>query len=278
MTTLHTKGILLPSGFRVSVTTAGNPENPPLVFLHGLTVSARAYADLIEELAEEHGWYVIAPDAPNHGDSGSLPWGHSISDIADILSELVDELDIVLPVIVGHSMGGGIAVEFAHRYPWAVRDLILLDAAAGKEHHDGISVKPGHSIPVRALRIALGGLIDVAGDSVRAWRNRTPAERRDLVTALRASVDGFRFVRTAKALMDADTEKALDRIRRWGIPTTVVHGELDQIIPLDAGISTAAAANAELLIIQGGFHSWMLADPVLAADVIDIAVSGVGRG
>ncbi|AGK87536.1 esterase/lipase [Mycobacterium phage HINdeR] len=255
---------VLPSGFRIAVTTAGQPHWPALVLLHGLTVSAKAYEELIEELAGYH-YYVIAPDAPNHGDSGSLPWGHTIGDIADILADTLDGLDTEHAVVVGHSMGGGLAVEFAARYPERVDAVVLLDAAAGKEHHEGITIAPGRTMPRRAVRFAVGGLIDVLGDGCAALRQRTHTERLSLLSMLKDSVHGFRFVRTAHALMRADTLPLLEKIRANGTPVGVIHGEHDQIIPFAAGVSAAAATNATLYKIMGGFHSWMLADPEFGA-------------
>ncbi|QKO02453.1 esterase/lipase [Mycobacterium phage DroogsArmy] len=255
---------VLPSGFRIAVTTAGQSHWPALVLLHGLTVSAKAYEELIEELAGHH-FYVIAPDAPNHGDSGSLPWGHTIADIAEILGETLDALDIEHAVVVGHSMGGGLAVEFAASNPERVDAVVLLDAAAGKEHHEGIAIAPGRSIPRRAARFAVGGLIDVLGDGCAAMRMRSGSERLSLLSMLKDSVNGLRFVRTAYALMRADTLPLLEAIREHGIPTGVIHGELDQIIPFEAGWSAAEATGGTLYKIMGGFHSWMLADPEFGA-------------
>ncbi|AJD82480.1 esterase [Mycobacterium phage Sheen] len=272
--TLRNKGMLTRNGFLSWITTAGDKDGSPLVLLHGLSVSAKAYEELIEDLAGR-GFYVIAPDAPNHGGSGSLPWGHTIGDMADILADTLAILDIEQAVIVGHSMGGGLAVEFAARYPQMVTAAVLMDAAAGKEHHDGVSVKPGFTIPTRAVRIALGSIVDVLGDGYAAMASRTNEQRLSLLSTLKESVRGFRFIRTAEALMRADTEPLLEKMAANRVPTAVIHGEWDQIIPLDAGISTAAAALATLYIVKGGFHSWMLADPELAADLIVHAVVGL---
>ncbi|AUV62017.1 esterase/lipase [Mycobacterium phage SWU2] len=264
--------LVLPSGFRIAVTTAGEKYWPALVLLHGLSVSAKAYEELITQLSD-HGYYVIAPDVPNHGDSGSLPWGHTIGDIAEIVDETLSVLDIERAVFVGHSMGGGLVVEIAALFPWLVKAAVLMDAAAGKEHHEGVAVAPGRTIPRRAARIALGSLVDVLGDGYAAMRSRTHTERLSLLSMLRESVGGFRFVKVAHALMRADTVPLLERMRADGVPTAVIHGECDQIVPLAAGISAAVAANADLYVVAGGFHSWMLADPELAAELIDTAAS-----
>lgn len=263
--------LVLSDGFRVAVTTAGDPDNPPLVLLHGLTVSASAYTELIEELAER-GWYVVAPDAADHGGTDSLPWGHTVADMADVLARALTSLNIEQAIIAGHSMGGGLAVEFAALYPERAVAVVLLDAAAGKEHHEGIAVAPGPSVPLRAVRIAPGGLVDVLGDGYTAMRSRSHTERLSLLSILKGSVSGCRCFRAAYALMQADTVPLLKQLRSDGVPTAVVHGEYDQIIPLAAGLSAARLAGGDFYTVEGGFHSWMLADPDFAADIIGIAL------
>ncbi|ASZ75493.1 esterase/lipase [Mycobacterium phage Kimona] len=265
--------LILPNGFRVAVTTAGQPYWPALVLLHGLTVSAGAYAELIEELVE-HGYYVIAPDAPNHGGSGSLPCGHTVGDMADILALMFSELDTVHALVVGHSMGGGLAVEFAARYPELVDGVVLLDAAAGAEFHESIRVGPKHTLALRAAQKLAGAFVDVVGDGITAMRSRSLRGKLSLLSTLKDSVDGFRFVQVAKALMDFDSAPALEKLKANRVPTAVIHGEHDQIIPVEAGISAALAAGGSFFLVENAFHSWMLADPEFAADLIEVAVAG----
>ncbi|QNJ57013.1 esterase [Mycobacterium phage Deloris] len=262
------KTILTADGFRVGVTEVG--FGVPLVFLHGLSVSAQAYEELLVLLADK-GFRVIGLDAANHGDSGTLPWGHSIEDMTKVTLDALDQLDIHRAVFAGHSMGGGMVVEIAARHPHRVAAAILLDAAAGAEHHKGIAITPGPSIPYRAVKFFVGGLTDVVGDGVEALRGRTPRERLSLLTNLRESVSGLRFVRAAYALMKADTVPLLKAMQRHGVPTAVLHGLHDQIVPYAAGLSAAKLTEATFYGVDG-YHSWMLADPELAADLMALAL------
>jgi pimeloyl-ACP methyl ester carboxylesterase len=263
---------VLDNGQRINVITAGS--GTPLVLMHGLSVRASTYTEVIEALAEL-GFYVIAPDAPNHGDSGSLPWGHTVTDMIEFLPHLLDRLDIVQAVIAGHSMGGAMAVEFAANYPDRTLAAILMDAAAGPEYHEGVALTPGPNIPTRALRFAVGGLVDILGDAVTAYRSRTLRERLDLLSILKGSVNGCRFIRAAKALTDADSEQQLEKMRLARVRTVVIHGEHDQIVPFEAGRSTAVATDGHLYMVTGGFHSWLLADPEFAAEKIQHALAQV---
>ncbi|AHJ86520.1 esterase/lipase [Mycobacterium phage 20ES] len=262
------KTILTADGFRVGVTEVGT--GVPLVFLHGLSVSAQAYEEMLVLLADK-GFRVIGLDAANHGDSGTLPWGHSIEDMTKVTLDALDQLDIHRAIFAGHSMGGGMVVEIAARHPHRVAAAVLLDAAAGAEHHKGIAITPGPSIPYRAAKFFFGGLTDVIGDGVEALKDRTPRERLNLLTNLRESVSGLRFVRAAYALMKADTVPLLQAMQRHGVPTAVLHGLHDQIVPYAAGLSAAKLTDATFYGVDG-YHSWMLADPELAADLICLAL------
>lgn len=262
------KTIVTESGHRVGVSEVGT--GVPMVFLHGLSVSAQAYRELMEMLAWR-GFRVIALDAADHGSSSTLPWGHTLKDMTDMALEALDQLDIHRAIFAGHSMGGGMVVEIAAHHPERVAAAILMDAAAGAEHHKGIALTPGPTIPYRALRFFVGGAIDIIGDGIEAYRTRMPKDRAALVKNLKGSLSSLRFVRAAYALMKADTVPLLKSMKHQGVPTAVLHGVHDQIVPYASGVSAAKLADAALYAVDG-FHSWMLADPEQAADLIMLAL------
>lgn len=265
------KTIVLEDGFRVGVTQHGT--GTPLVFLHGLSVSARAYEELFMELADK-GFAVTALDAVNHGRTGSLPWGHTVEDMIEVTRRAIEALGIHHAVLVGHSMGGGMVVELAARYPDLTIAAILMDAAAGLEHHANIKVAPTSTIPFRAAQKLAAFTVDCIADGFHGMSIRDCDENADFFGRLRASVSGFRFVRAAYALMKADTPPLLEKMRAHSVPTAVIHGEHDQIVPLAAGVSAAKAADGKVYVVEGGFHSWMIADPGLGADAIRVALEG----
>lgn len=250
--TLRRTTITLDDGFRVGVTTAGT--GTPLVFLHGLSLTAQAYEDLFVELADQ-GFRVIALDAVNHGRTDSLPWGHSVADMIGVTARALTQLGIHHAVMVGHSMGGGMVVEFAARHPHRTAAAILLNAAAGAEHHSGLKVGPYSTLAWRAARKLGAAMVDLVCDGAQAGKFNTP-------------MAGLRCVRAALALLRADTVPLLKTLRANAVRTAVIHSEFDQIVPFAAGVSAARDAAARLYEIKGAFHSWMLADPGLAAHVI----------
>ncbi|QGZ16862.1 esterase/lipase [Mycobacterium phage Phaded] len=269
MVALKRKTIVLADGFRVGVDYAGTGP-VPLVFLHGLGATGRAYDEMLQRLADK-GFRVIALDAVNHGRTGSMRWGHSVEDMTSVTMRTLDALKIDKAIFVGHSMGGGMLVEIAARNPHRVAAAILMDAATGQEHHDATKVGNYGTLAWRAAKKLAGAAVDIVGDSMDAFKLRDAEERLSLLETLRNGAGGFRFPRAAYALMRANTVPLLNAMQRHGVPTAVLHGLHDQIVPYAAGVSTAKMTDATFYAVDG-YHSWMLADPELAADLIDLAL------
>ncbi|MGZ6054494.1 MAG: alpha/beta fold hydrolase [Isosphaeraceae bacterium] len=259
--------IVLDNGFRVGVTQGGH--GIPLVFLHGLGVSARAYTEMLELLAA-NGFYVYGLDAPDHGRSDELPWGHTIADMAHIVRQALDRLNVMgESIVVGHSMGGAIAVEYAARYPGNVETVFLFNAAAGEEHHRGVAFTPGPTMPIRGARFFAGAFKDVVGDFRRAGKRRGLCEALSLAHMLRQSVSGVGSLKAVYALMKDDTKLALRTMKRFGVQTVIVHGTEDGIVPVDAAYSVWKLTGGRIHLLGGRFHSWMISEPELALEVIN---------
>jgi pimeloyl-ACP methyl ester carboxylesterase len=103
-------------------------QGPPIVCIHGLTANAFSFQAYADELASDH--RVIAYDLRGRGDSDKLEDGYNIPIHAADLSELIDELELERPILIGHSLGALIALYFAAHYPDKVSKLVLVDAGA----------------------------------------------------------------------------------------------------------------------------------------------------
>lgn len=113
-------------GLTVKALTHGDPSNPPLVALHGWMDNAASFTPLASKL-DRH--YVIAIDLPGHGRSDRRPVGTSYfhADYALDVAHVIEELGLDSFVLMGHSMGGGVATLVAASMPDRVRHLILID-------------------------------------------------------------------------------------------------------------------------------------------------------
>ncbi|MBX7112617.1 MAG: alpha/beta fold hydrolase, partial [Dehalococcoidia bacterium] len=99
-------------------------EGPPLVLLHGITSSSRAWSEVLPGLAERH--TVIAPDLLGHGESAKPMGDYSLGAYASGVRDLLVALGIERATVVGHSLGGGIAMQLAYQFPERVERLALV--------------------------------------------------------------------------------------------------------------------------------------------------------
>jgi pimeloyl-ACP methyl ester carboxylesterase len=100
----------------------------PLVLLHGAGSNGHAWHYQYEHLGNRHS--PIAPDLPGHGHSSGVEGLHSVEDCAAFTLAFLDALRLDSAVVVGHSMGGAIAMELALRHPARVKALVLIATAA----------------------------------------------------------------------------------------------------------------------------------------------------
>ncbi len=104
--------------------------------LHGVGGNGAVFAPLMDRLAEKHS--PCAFDQPGHGRSGGLDSLGSIERMTDFTRALIEKLDLRRPVLLGHSLGGAIALEYALRYPQEVRALVLCASGARIEIPDAV--------------------------------------------------------------------------------------------------------------------------------------------
>ena len=112
--------------------TFGDDKSPPVMIVHGLYGSGRNWGIIAKRLSDH--FFVITVDLRNHGDS---PWSdtHNYDVMADDLVEVINSLKIK-PNIIGHSMGGKVAMVLALKRPNLVKNLIIADIAPVKYEHD----------------------------------------------------------------------------------------------------------------------------------------------
>jgi non-heme chloroperoxidase len=232
----------------------------PVVFSHGWPLSADAWEDQMLFLGA-HGYRCIAHDRRGHGRS-SQPWnGNDIDTYADDLATLVETLDLRDVILVGHSTGGGEVARYIGRYGTKRVSRVVLIGA----------------VPPQMLKTAAnpGGLpietFDAIRDGVRADRSQyfkdltvpfyganRPGARvsqglRDsfwlqgMQAGLKAVVD------CVKAFSETDFTNDL---KAFDVPTLILHGDDDQIVPIanSALLSAKAIAKARLVVYPGGSH------------------------
>src|SRR3954452_10291427 len=119
-------------GHRVSYRTAG--EGPVLLLIHGITGTSEQWNDAFPLLAERY--TVVAPDLLGHGHSAKPRGDYSLGAFAVSIRDLLIALGHRRATVVGHSLGGGIAMQFAYEYPVFAERLVLVSSGGlGREVH-----------------------------------------------------------------------------------------------------------------------------------------------
>jgi pimeloyl-ACP methyl ester carboxylesterase len=116
-----------------------DPNLPPILLLHGLASASHIW-NLVALLLAARGYVVTALDQRGHGESDKPNTGYDFATILADDTAAVQALDIERPVIVGHSWGAMVALEYAVRHPDAVTALVLVDGGANQ-----LSLRPGWS-------------------------------------------------------------------------------------------------------------------------------------
>src|SRR4051794_1180238 len=157
MTTSPVRESVVVHGHRRAYVRAGS--GPALLLLHGIGNSCQTWAGVIDRLAESH--TVIAPDLLGHGESDKPRGDYSIAAYANGMRDLLSVLGIEQATVVGHSLGGGIALQFAYQFPERCQRLALVGSGGlGPELSAGLraATLPGAEVVLTALTGVSGPL------------------------------------------------------------------------------------------------------------------------
>lgn len=257
----------LDDGHEVGVSVGG--KGVPLVFMHGLALSRRAYLGMLSRAAGL-GFLVIAIDSAGHGDTHNLPRdAGELADRAGLTLRTLDALGIGQAVFAGHSMGGRVAIQLAAVAPDRVLAVLLLDAAAGASFDEAVPAIVRS--PRKAVRTILGIAYDTQRDPFRLLSIAEGSRYLRLLgsVALKNARHPVGLTGAARAIMQSgDYTPFLHTMREHEIPTIVLHGEKDLIVPFDSARDLAEDADATLYCVPGAYHSWMIASPKHGADAL----------
>jgi len=227
----------LPGG-TIAYTTAGTGE--PLLLIHGLGGTRRTWRLVIDSLAATH--TVIAPDLPGHGESNAPAGDYSLGAHAAAMRDFVVALGYSSTTVAGHSLGGGIALQFAYQFPSHTRRLLLISSGG---------LGPELSVVLRAATLP-GAAPVVAGlASLPEGVRRSVLEtvifpgllaRQDagaasgLLRGLAGPRQRQAFLRTARSVVDWHGQTvgaSRQLVLLTDIPVSIIWGSNDKTIPPD---------------------------------------------
>lgn len=251
----------------VEILERGSPSGLPVLLLHGVTDSCRAFEPMMRALPPS--LRVVAPSMRGHGGSDAPESGFGPKDMAADVARLLDALEIDRAIVLGHSMGGSVALRFALQHPGRTLGLMLVGACArwrGNVEFDGLARD------VEALRDPIDE------GFVRAFQESTvarPVPAAFMDGAIRESLRvPARVWREAfRALAAEDVTAELGRI---GVPVVLICGERDDLARAQQALLREGLRGSAMMLQAGAGHAPHWEDPSHAAGLLaDFAASVV---
>jgi len=263
-------------GHRVNFTIAG--QGPAVVLIHGVAGRATQWDQTVELLAPTH--TVIAPDLLGHGESAKPRGDYSLGAHASGIRDLLVGLGIERASIVGHSLGGGIAMQFSYQFPERCERLVLVSSGGlGDEVHPLLraATLPGSEFVLPLL--AHPRVLEVAALLPRALGQVGLRARPDLSEMARGyqSLSNAEarsaFIHTLRSVIDPTGQRinATDRLYLASqMPTLIVWGARDRIIPVQhAQPAHEGMPGSRVAVFDTAGHFPQLDDPTRFARTLE---------
>jgi pimeloyl-ACP methyl ester carboxylesterase len=261
-------------GHSVAYRRGGSGE--AVVLIHGLAGNSKTWKDVMPALAT--GWDVIAPDLLGHGESAKPMGDYSLGAHASGLRDLLLTLGVQHATIVGHSFGGGVAMQFAYQHPEMCDRLVLVGSGGLGREVSWLLRLVTLPLAEQTMPLLFQRRVADAGIAVSRFLHRRGLRAPHVGEMLRsyASLAGAEnrkaFVRTIRTVIEpsGQTVSALDRLYLAAhVPTLIVWGANDQIIPVaHAHAAHVAIAGSRLEILPDLGHFPHTQDPERFVEVL----------
>jgi pimeloyl-ACP methyl ester carboxylesterase len=262
-------------GHRVVYRIAGS--GPPVVLIHGMVNSSRHWEEVALRLADEY--TVVAPDLIGHGDSATPRGDYSLGAHAASIRDLLAAIGIDRATLVGHSLGGGVAMQFFYQFPQRTERIVLV--SSGGLGRDVSPLLRTAALPGASGLLSLAAhrrVLDALWGAGRRLRQRGSARGvylQAIARALRpleAPSARQAFLQTLRSVIDVHGQRVSARDRLYllqALPTLIVWGERDNTIPLAHGREAhAAAPGSRFETLPRAAHFPHLEDPEGLAAVL----------
>lgn len=241
----------------------------PLILLHGWSMSHAVFAEFSSYI--QAGYRLLIPDLPGHGQSSSVE-PCTLENYADQLVYWLNKLGLTQISVLGWSLGGQLAMRLAIDRPELVNRLVLISTTPRFCAGEGWSA----GLAAGELRVLKRGLPQHYRSTMGTFFDRQfgageiSAARRLEILRFAVRPVGLpqpeSACRTLDILGQEDLREILDRIV---VPTLIIHGREDQIIPVAAGRELALRlAQAHLVTLEGCGHAPFLSQPQAVADIL----------
>ena len=255
-------------GYRRAFLSAG--QGPPLLLIHGIGDSSSTWLPVIESFASDY--TVIAPDLLGHGLSDKPRADYSVAAYANGMRDLLSVLEIDRVTVVGHSLGGGVAAQFAYTFPERCERLVLV-GTGGIARSVSLLLRLAAAPNADLIMPTFGSPVFKLGSRVAAHLlrflgtdlGRDAEEILKVFDALPDSASRRAILRTLRSGVDwrGQVITMLDRAYLTeGMPTLLLWGAHDAIIPVDpAYLAAAAMPGSRLEVFDDAGHFPHHSDP-----------------
>ncbi len=220
-----------------------------IVLLHGFLENQTMWQDLIPELSKKH--RVIAIDLLGHGESGCLGYVHSMEENAAAVRAVLSELRVRKAILVGHSMGGYVALAFAELYPASVKGLVLLNSTSKADSEER---KANRNRAIKAVKKDYSTFVRLSIANLFSEENREKmiaeiekVKTEALKTPLQgivASLEGMKIRKDRDALLSSAT-----------YPILLILGKKDPVLNYENGLKQIENTPIKLVTFPDGHMS-----------------------
>ena len=220
-----------------------------VVLLHGFLENKTMWKDLAPKLAEKN--RVISIDLLGHGDSDCLGYVHSMEENAEIVKAVLSNLKIRKTIIIGHSMGGYVALAFAELYPQFIKGLVLLNSTAKEDSEER---KLNRDRAIKAVKQNYINFVRMSIVNLFSENNRDRLENEiekvkleALKTPLQgiiASLEGMKIRKDRQFIL-----------KETNFPKMLILGKKDGVLIYNENMTQIKNTNAELITFPDGHMS-----------------------
>jgi pimeloyl-ACP methyl ester carboxylesterase len=253
-------------------------EGSAIVLIHGIAGCSATWDAVVPRLANRH--TVVAPDLLGHGESAKPRGDYSLGAYASGVRDLLAVLGHDRVTVVGHSLGGGIAMQFAYQFPeWCERLVLVGSGGLGKEVSPLLRAlsAPGAEY---LLALLLNGRLHGWARSVGSTVGRVGIRGDQLMTELWNSYSRLTdaraqraFFHTIRSVIDPAGQRVSARDRLYlaaDMPTLIVWGDKDSVIPVEhATIAHELIPGSRLEIFEGCGHFVPIEAPERFVEVLE---------
>lgn len=232
---------------KISFTDSG--EGNTIVFLHGFLENKKMWTEYASFFSEKY--RVVTIDLLGHGESDSLGYVHEMEENAQAVNEVLEHLKIEKATIVGHSMGGYVALAFAELYPQKIQKLVLQNSTS-KE--DNAEKKLNRTRAIKAVKQNYISFVSLAIANLFSENNRTrladeieKVKAEALKTPLQGIVASLEGMKIRK-----DREWLLHENR---FPVLLILGKKDPVLNYEENLAQIEDTTAELVSFEDGHMS-----------------------